>query len=125
MEMLVQGILGVLAFIFCMFLFMAVLWAIAATFELAASLFMLPGTLVSLLTGYLLLKKTRLTGGVIMVVHVTAVAFIFAASGAIVAFACGVPAMTLLAATAGGAFYGSFCGLFEALETRLWEQRVI
>lgn len=114
---------GMLMFIFCTFLFIAVIGAALTTLEVALTLAKLPGLLLGLLVEYLLVKTTRLGPFALAGVRCAVGACVFFAIAGGVALACGATLLPALSIALLGALYGVMSTLGDGLGREFWQPR--
>lgn len=114
---------GMLMFMFCIFLFIAVIGAAMATLEMALTLAKLPGLLIGLLSEYVLVKTTRLDHFNLAAARCAVGACVFAAIAGGVAAACGATTLPVLSFAFVGALYGVMSTVIDGLGREFWQPR--
>jgi hypothetical protein len=115
-------VLSVLAFIFCVFLFMGFVWAVMMFMGVIMSLLFLPCELLSLLIEFLLVRHTTLDGGGLKGTQLALVTIVTAGTTAGIAAACGAALPAVLIFAGVGAFYGLLSGVSASLGRRFYQK---
>lgn len=115
-------LLGVLAFVFCVFLFIAIVTAVFTFFGFVLELLILPCTLISLLVEFLLVRNTKLDGIGLKSTQTALVTVSVSGITAGIAALCGAQLPSVLILACVGAFYGLVSSLTAGLGRRFHEK---